>query len=94
MAGSRYVSFQRYDLWQFDGSFQGYFRRPVYLSDSPKEFVKENIFPLIDKEGKIFPPGSPAIPTPESVLTNPLQDGKAYRVFAPTGDEAVSVHLL
>ena len=64
---------------------------PVYLSDSPKEFVKENIFPLIDKEGKIFRPEAPAIPTPESVLTNPLQDGKAYRVFAPTGDEAVSV---
>lgn len=30
-------------------------------------------------------------PPPESVFRNPLQDGTAYRVFAPTGDEAVSL---
>lgn len=64
---------------------------PVYLSDSPADFIKENILPLIDEEGKLFRPEAPAIPTPESVITNPLQDGKAYRVFAPTGDEAVSL---
>lgn len=64
---------------------------PVYLSDSPADFIKENIVPLIDEEGKLFRPEAPAIPTPESVITNPLQDGKAYRVFAPTGDEAVSL---
>ena len=46
---------------------------------------------LIDETGKIFRPAAPAIPTPESILTNPLQSGKAYRVFAPTGDEALSV---
>lgn len=64
---------------------------PVYLSDSPADFVKENILPLIDEEGRIFRPEAPAIPTPESVITNPLKDGKAYRVFAPTGNEAVSL---
>ncbi|MCD8182534.1 MAG: glycoside hydrolase family 36 [Bacteroides sp.] len=64
---------------------------PVYLSDSPKEFVKENILPLIDENGKLFRPSAPAIPTPECILTNPLQSGKAYRVFAPTGKEAVSL---
>lgn len=64
---------------------------PVYLSDSPVDFVKENILPLIDEEGRIFRPKAPAIPTPESVITNPLKDGKAYRVFAPTGNEAVSL---
>lgn len=64
---------------------------PVYLSDSPVDFVKENILPLIDEEGRIFRPEAPAIPTPESVITNPLKDGKAYRVFAPTGNEAVSL---
>ncbi len=64
---------------------------PVYLSDSPKEFIKENILPLIDGEGKIFRPVAPAVPTPESVITNPLWSGEAYRVFAPTGDEAVSL---
>ena len=64
---------------------------PVYLSDSPVDFVKENILPLIDEEGRIFRPEAPAIPTPESVITNPLKNGKAYRVFAPTGNEAVSL---
>ncbi|WP_291590553.1 Sip1-related alpha-galactosidase [Bacteroides sp.] len=64
---------------------------PVYLSDSPNEFISENILPLIDESGKIFRPSAPAIPTPESILTNPLQSGKVYRVFAPTGDEAVSI---
>lgn len=64
---------------------------PVYLSDSPADFIKENILPLIDEKGRIFRPETPAIPTPESVISNPLKDGKAYRVFAPTGNEAVSL---
>lgn len=64
---------------------------PVYLSDSPDEFIADNILPLIDEAGKIFRPSAPAVPTPESILTNPLKSGKDYRVFAPTGDEAVSV---
>lgn len=64
---------------------------PVYLSDSPKDFVKEHILPLIDEKGKIFRPTAPAIPTPESVFTHPMHDGKAYRVFAPTGNAAVSL---
>lgn len=64
---------------------------PVYLSDSPAEFIAANICPLIDEAGKIFRPSAPAVPTPECILTNPLQSGKAYRVFAPTGDEATSV---
>ncbi|MEG1574842.1 MAG: Sip1-related alpha-galactosidase [Bacteroidales bacterium] len=64
---------------------------PVYLSDSPDEFVREYIEPLIDQNGKLFRPKAPAIPTPESILTNPLQSGKAYRVAAPTGDEALAL---
>ncbi|WP_294558797.1 Sip1-related alpha-galactosidase [uncultured Bacteroides sp.] len=64
---------------------------PVYLSDSPDEFISENILPLVDEHGKIFRPSAPAVPTPESILTNPLQSGESYRVFAPTGDEAVSI---
>lgn len=64
---------------------------PVYLSDSPKDFVKENILPLIDEEGQIFRPSAPAVPTPESILINPLEDGGAYRVFAPTGEEAMTI---
>ena len=64
---------------------------PVYLSDSPSDFIPDNILPLIDESGKIFRPSAPAIPTLESILTNPLQSGKDYRVSAPTGDEAVSI---
>lgn len=64
---------------------------PVYLSDAPEDFVKENVLPLVDETGKIFRPVAPAIPTPESVFMNPLQDGKAYRVFAPVGDDAMSL---
>ncbi|MCC8171631.1 MAG: glycoside hydrolase family 36 [Parabacteroides sp.] len=64
---------------------------PVYLSDAPADFVEENVFPLIDETGKIFRPSAPGVPTPESVFRNPLHDGEVYRVFAPTGDEAVSL---
>lgn len=64
---------------------------PVYLSDSPDDFVKEHIYPLIDEKGKLFRPNAPAVPMPESIITNPLWDKKAYRVFAPVGDEAMSV---
>lgn len=64
---------------------------PVYLSDSPKDFTKAHIFPLIDKQGKLFRPETPAVPLPESVLTNPLQSGKAYRVSAPVGNEAMAL---
>lgn len=64
---------------------------PVYLSDAPADFVKENIMPLIDGQGKLFRPAAPAIPTPECILSNPLRDGAPYRVFAPVGDEAVSL---
>ena len=64
---------------------------PVYLSDAPKDFIKENIFPLIDEQGKLFRPEAPAIPMPESVLTNPLWSGKTYRVAAPSGNEAMTL---
>lgn len=64
---------------------------PVYLSDSPKDFTKAHIFPLIDEQGKLFRPEAPAVPLPESVLTNPLQSGKAYRVSAPVGNEAMAL---
>lgn len=63
----------------------------VNLSYFPKEFVKNNIFPLIDKDGKIFRPEALDIPTLESILTNPLQDGKVYWVFSLTSNEAVSL---
>lgn len=64
---------------------------PVYLSDSPADFVKENINPLIDAQGKLFRPLIPAVPTPESIFMNPVYGDKAYRVCAPVGDEALAL---
>lgn len=64
---------------------------PVYLSDSPEDFIKANIFPLIDEQGKLFRPEAPAAPMPESILTNPLWSGKAYRVAAPVGNDAMAL---
>lgn len=64
---------------------------PVYLSDSPEDFIKANIFPLIDEQGKLFRPEAPAAPMPESILTNPLWSGKAYRVAAPVGNDVMAL---
>lgn len=64
---------------------------PVYLSDSPREFNPAHILPLIDGEGKLFRPEAPAVPTPESIPTNPIWDGKAYRVFAPLANDGMTL---
>lgn len=64
---------------------------PVYLSDSPADFVRSNIDPLIDEEGRIFRPEAPAVPMPESVMVNPMASGGPYRVFAPTGNGAMTL---
>ena len=72
----------------------------IAMDERPMEVMQKTLQVIrkADPEFKVSLAGNfhkeleaPAIPTPESVLTNPLQDGKAYRVFAPTGDEAVSV---
>lgn len=64
---------------------------PVYLSDAPRDFVKELIWPLIDRDGRLFRPSAPAVPTPESIFVNPVFSGTAYRVAAPVGEEALAV---
>lgn len=62
---------------------------PVYLSDSPEDFVKPHILPLVDGQGKIFRPEAPAVPVPEDIFANPLWSGKAYRVAAPLSNKAM-----
>lgn len=64
---------------------------PVYLSDAPAQFVPENIWPLIDEEGKVFRPQTPAMPTEESVFLNPLMGDKSYRVFSRMDNGALSI---
>ena len=64
---------------------------PVYLSDAPADFKEELIWPLVDSEGKVFRPQAPAVPFPDELGVNPMFSGKAFRVFAPVGDEAMAV---
>lgn len=64
---------------------------PVYLSDDPADFKEELIWPLVDSEGKVFRPQAPAVPFPDELGVNPMFSGKAFRVFAPVGDEAMAI---
>lgn len=64
---------------------------PVYLSDSPSQFIAENIWPLIDEDGKVFRPLTPAVPTAESVFQNALMDKKPYRVYSHMNNGALSI---
>lgn len=64
---------------------------PVYLSDAPADFKAELVEPLVDKRGKVFRPAAPAVPYPADLGVNPIFGGKAFRVFAPVGDEAMAV---
>lgn len=56
---------------------------PIYLSDSPENFVSGLILPLCFADGRILRPLAPAVPLPESVFTDPYEDDNAYRVVAP-----------
>lgn len=64
---------------------------PVYLSDAPADFQEELIWPLVDARGKVFRPQAPAVPFPDELGMNPMFSGKAFRVFAPVGDEAMAI---
>lgn len=64
---------------------------PVYLSDAPADFKEELIWPLVDTRGKLFRPQAPAVPFPDELGINPMFSGKAFRVFAPVGDEAMAI---
>ncbi len=64
---------------------------PVYLSDAPGDFVPELIWPLVDADGRLFRPEAPAIPAPESIFTDPFWSGKAWKVVAPVGGQAMAL---
>lgn len=64
---------------------------PVYLSDAPEDFAGELIWPLVNEEGLLYRPEAPAVPAPESVFTNPVYSGKAFRVIAPVGEKAMAM---
>lgn len=64
---------------------------PVYLSDSPADIEPEVVYPLIDEQGRLFRPEAPAVPFPDFISEDPIYSDKSFRVFAPTGNDAMTV---
>lgn len=64
---------------------------PIYLSDRPAHFDKEVVAPLSFSDGKLLRPLAPAVPTEESLFTNPQMQKSAYITFAPLKNKSVAV---
>ncbi|MCL5269737.1 MAG: raffinose synthase [bacterium] len=64
---------------------------PVYLSDDPAALRREEIMPLCLEDGRLLRPLAPAVPLPESVYINPLDEALPYRVIAPLTGRAAAV---
>lgn len=65
---------------------------PIYMSDPPKSFVGEYIFPLAFSDGRILRPMAPGAPLPKSLFNNVLMGEGVYYVIAPlTGKSAAVV---
>ena len=64
---------------------------PVYLSDNPKDFVKEYILPLCYEDGELLRPLAPACPLPDSVFIAPMREPKPYRVIAPLRNDSAAI---
>jgi hypothetical protein len=64
---------------------------PVYLSDSPKDFIDDYIKPLCYQDGKLLRPTAPACPLPDSIFIAPMREKKPYRVIAPYANGSVSI---
>lgn len=65
---------------------------PIYMSDPPKSFVGEYIFPLAFSDGRILRPMAPGAPLPKSLFNNVLMGEGVYYVIAPlTGQSAAVV---
>jgi hypothetical protein len=69
---------------------------PIYLSDAPKDFVREFIMPLCLQDGRLLRPLAPAVPLPDSVCADVFNEPVAYRAIAPlpNGCAAVAVYNL
>jgi hypothetical protein len=64
---------------------------PVYLSDPPENFVRSVITPLCYADGEIIRPIAPALPLPESLFNDPINQKDLYRVIAPLPNGAASI---
>lgn len=64
---------------------------PVYLSDAPNDFVADYIKPLTYEDGELLRPLAPAVPLPDSVFLDALNEARAYRVIAPLVNKSAAV---
>ena len=55
---------------------------PVYLSDPADKLNPENIMPLVWSDGLLLRPLAPAVPLPDSVFPDALNENRLYRVIA------------
>lgn len=64
---------------------------PIYVSDSPANFVADNVMPLCYRDGELLRPLAPAAPLRESLFTDPFEGGEPYSVIAPLANESAAV---
>ena len=66
---------------------------PVYLSDPADKLNPENIMPLVWSDGLLLRPRAPAVPLPDSVFLDALNENRLYRVIAPLPGQSAAVVL-
>lgn len=64
---------------------------PVYLSDHPKQFRAEYIWPLCYHDGELIRPLAPAAPLAECLILDPFADGKPFVVIAPMDNRTAAL---
>ena len=64
---------------------------PVYLSDPADKLNPENIMPLVWSDGLLLRPLAPAVPLPDSVFPDALNENRLYRVIAPLPGQSAAV---
>ncbi|NQU44986.1 raffinose synthase [bacterium] len=64
---------------------------PVYLSDDPAALRRESLMPLCYEDGRLLRTLAPAVPLPESVFIDPMDQAEFYRVIAPLPNGCAAV---
>jgi len=64
---------------------------PIYLSDEPHQIDDTVLKPLTYANGRILGTLAPAVPLPESLMTDPYRGGKAFRIIAPLKNKAAAI---
>jgi hypothetical protein len=64
---------------------------PVYVSDHPKRFKAEYIWPLCYHDGELIRPLAPAAPLAECLILDPFADGKPFVVIAPLANRTAAL---